>query len=106
MIYIFFITDTEFLVHADKKEADGLLVNFIIVLKFSTDNELFCCLHPRQTAPTTRLHPTPISSLGFVHSQPHSSETFDPNPSQSRQENRGKQQCVLIIIRSIVVVVT
>ena len=37
----YFITDTELLALGDKKKADRLLVDFIIVLKFSTHNEPF-----------------------------------------------------------------
>lgn len=59
----YFISDTELLAHGDKKKADRLLVNFI-VLKFSSHNEPFLCLHLRQTAlsapPPPRLCPTPV----------------------------------------------
>lgn len=70
----YFISDTELLAHGDKKKADRLLVNFI-VLKFSAHNEPFLCLHLRQTAPSAPPPPTlpppnPSSPLGFANSRP------------------------------------
>lgn len=63
----YFITDTELLALGDKKKADRLLVDFIIVLKFSTHNEPLLCLHLRQTVPSA---PNLGSPLGFAHSNP------------------------------------
>lgn len=61
----YFITNAELLVHGDKKKADRLLLDFIIVLKFSIDNEPFHCLDPRQTPPTAPTSPLLGSPLGF-----------------------------------------
>lgn len=82
----YFISDTELLAHGDKKKADRLLVNFI-VLKFSTHNEPFLCLHLRQIAPSAPLPApqTPVLHWAFAYPQPLIPETLAPNPSQSGQ---------------------
>ena len=72
----YFISDTELLAHGDKKKADRLLVNFI-VLKFSSHNEPFLFLHLRQTVPSTPPPPhppppprNPSSPMDFAYSLP------------------------------------
>ena len=81
----YFISDTELLAHGDKKKADRLLVNFI-VLKFSSHNEPFLFLHLRQTVPSAPPPPQPQFSNGLcIFTTPHSPETLAPNPSQSAQ---------------------
>ena len=82
----YFISDTELLAHGDKKKADRLLVNFI-VLKFSTHNEPFLCLHLRQIAPSA---PLPVPQAPVLHWALHIHSPLFQKPWLQTLPNLGK----------------